>query len=72
MPRDCFLQMFYNLHFTNNSLEPKRESKNYSRIYKVKNFTEILLKNFQNNYNFGRYGSIDENIVKFKGRLAFK
>jgi hypothetical protein len=72
MSRDCFLQIFYNLHLVDNSLEPKRESKDYSRIYKVKNFTEILPETFQNNYNFGQYGSIDETMVKFKGRSTLK
>ncbi len=54
------------------SLEPKRESNDHSKIYKVKNFTEILRKNFQKNYNFGRYGIIDESMIKFKGRSSFK
>ena len=45
--RDHFLEIFYNLHLANNSLKPKRESKDYSKIYKVKNFTEILRRNFQ-------------------------
>ena len=72
MSRDRFFQIFYNLHLADNSLEPKRESKDYSRIYKVKNFTEILLENFPNNYNFGQYGSIDETMVKFKGRSTLK
>ncbi|CAF4446861.1 unnamed protein product, partial [Rotaria sp. Silwood2] len=39
---------------------PKRESKDYSKIYKVKNVTEILRRNFQKNYNFARYGTINE------------
>ena len=72
MSRDRFLQIFYNLHLADNSLEPKRESKDYSKIYKVKNFTEILRRNFQRNYNFGRYGTIDESMVKFKGRSSLK
>ena len=69
--RDRFLEIFYNLLLANNSLKPKRESKNYSKIYKVKNFTEIL-RNFQKNYNFGRCGTIDESMIKFKGRSSIK
>ncbi|CAF0882767.1 unnamed protein product [Adineta ricciae] len=72
MSRNRFLQIFYNLHLADNSLEPKRESTNYSKIYKIKNFTEMLLMNFQNNYKFGRYGTIDETMVKFKGRSSQK
>jgi hypothetical protein len=72
MSRDRFLQISYNLHLADNSLEPERESKDYSKIYKVKNFTEILRRNFQKNYNFGRYGTIDESMIKFKGRSSLK
>lgn len=72
MSRDRFLQIFYNLHLADNSLEPKRESKNYSKIYKVQNFIEILRRNFQKNYNFGRFGTVDETMIKFKGRSKIK
>ena len=72
MSRDRFLEIFYNSHLANNSLKPKRESKDYSKIYKVKNFTEIWRRNFQKNYNFGRCGTIDESMIKFKGRSSIK
>ena len=72
MSRDCFLEIFYNLHLANNSSKPKQESKDYSKIYKVKNFTEIMRWNFQKNYNFGRCGTIDESMIKFKGRSSIK
>ena len=54
------------------TLKPKRESKDYSKIYKLKNFTEILRKNFQKNYNFGRCGTTDESRIKSKGRSSIK
>ena len=72
MSRDRFFEIFYYLHLVNNSLKPKRESKDYGKIYKVKNFTEILRRNFQKNYNFGRCGTIDESMIKFKGRSSIK
>ena len=72
MARDRFFEIFYNLHLANNSLKPKRESKDYSKIYKVKNFTEIMRRNFQKNYNFGRCGTINKSMIKFKGRLSIK
>ena len=72
MSRDRFLEIFYNLHLANNSLKPKRESKDYSKIYKVKNFTEISRRNFQKNYNFGHFGTIDESRINFKGRSSIK
>ena len=68
MSRDRFLEIFYNLHLANNSLKPNRESKGYSKIYKVRNFTEILRRN----YTFGRYGTVDESMIKFKRRSSIK
>ena len=55
MSRNRFLQIFYNLHLADNSLEPKRGSREYSKIYKVKNFTEILRRNFQKSYNLAGF-----------------
>ena len=72
MSRNRFLQFFYNLYLADNSLEPKRGSREYSKIYKVENFTEILRRNFQKSYTLGRYGSIDESMIKFKGRSSLK
>lgn len=72
MSRDRFLQIFYNLHLADNSLKPRKGSKNYSKIYKTKEFVAILIENFQKNYKFGRRGSVDETMVKFKGRSSLK
>jgi len=55
-----------------NALEPKRESKKSSKIYKVQSFIEISRRTFQKNYNFGRYGTIDESVIKFKARSSLK
>jgi hypothetical protein len=72
MSRNRFLQIFYNLHLPDNTLEPKKGSNGYSKIYKIKSFMEILLANFQGNYVLGHHGSIDETMVKFKGRSSLK
>ena len=73
MPRDRFLEIFYYLHLTNNSLKPKGESKDYSKIYKVKKFYYNFAEEFsKKNYNFGRCGTIDESMIKFKGRSSSK
>ena len=55
-----------------NSLEPKRGSREDSKICKVKNFTEILQGNLKKIYSLGRYESIDESMIKFKGRSSLK
>ena len=68
MSRNRFRQIFYHLHLPDNSWKPKRGSRKHRKIYKVKNFTDILWKIFQKNYGFARCGSIDESMMKFKGR----
>lgn len=55
-----------------NTLEPKRESKNCSKIYKIQSFIEILRRTFQENYNFSRYGTINESMIKCKERSSLK
>jgi hypothetical protein len=40
MSRDRFLQIFYNLHLADNSLEPIKRSNNYSKSYKTKKFID--------------------------------
>ena len=72
MSRNRFLQIFYNIHLADSSLEPERASKDYSKIYKVKKFSEILRKNFQNNHHLGGCSTIDESMIKFKGRSSLK
>ena len=47
MSRNRFRRIFYNLHLPDNSLKPKRGSREYNKIYTVKNFTEIVRRNFQ-------------------------
>lgn len=44
----------------------------FLEIYKVRNFTEVLRRNFQKNYTFGRYGTVGESMIKFKGELSIK
>ncbi|CAF3198404.1 unnamed protein product [Rotaria socialis] len=46
MSRNRFLQIFYNLHLADNLSEPKSGSADCSKIYKIKHFAKILLRNF--------------------------
>ena len=46
MSRNRFRQIFYHLHLPDNSWKPKRGSREYRKIYKVKDFTDILWRNF--------------------------
>ena len=51
---------------------PSKKLKSYSKTYKIDNFMQILQYNFQKNYILGEYISIDESMIKFKGRSSLK
>jgi hypothetical protein len=65
MSRDRFLQIFSALHLAENIPEAQGDPRRNRKLYKIENFVQILLRNFQSNYKLGRYCSVDETMVKF-------
>ena len=72
MTRDEFQRLFSNIHLADNSKMPSKNSSNYDKMYKVNDFLNILKRNFQRNYSLGSCISIDEAMIKFKGRSSIK
>ena len=72
MTRDNFYRLFTNIHLVNNATMPSKDSPDYSKLYKVHDFSHLLKRNFQRNYSLGVCISVDETIVKFKGRSPIK
>jgi len=72
MSRNLFSKILSNIHLVDNKKMPSKTSKNYSKTYKIDNFMQILKHNFQKNYILGEYVSIDESMIKFKGRSSLK
>ena len=72
MPRNLFSKILNNIHLADNEKIPSKKSKSYSKTYKIDNFMQILQYNFQKNYILGEYISIDESMIKFKGRSSLK
>ena len=68
MSRDRFLQLLRYLHANDESLGNADNDK----LYKVRDFTNRINRNFSNNYSMGCNISIDESLIPFKGRLGFK
>ena len=68
MSRDRFLQLLRYLHANDESLGNADNDK----LYKVRDFTNRINRNFSNNYSMGCDISIDESLIPFKGRLGFK
>ena len=61
-----------NLHFVDNSKTTKREKVASCKLYKILDFLELLLHNFQTHLDVGKKLTIDEMMIKFKGKSSMK
>lgn len=61
-----------NIHCNDSSLEPKRGSPNFDKLYKLKPVIEKLEECIQKSKNLTQDVTIDESMVKFKGRSTLK
>lgn len=66
MPRDRFFDISSFLHFTDNEIINKND-----RIRKIRNLVDYLNNTFSNLYTPNNEVSIDESLMKFKGRLSY-
>ena len=71
MTRNRFMKIKQYLHFSDNEMSPLLEDKNY-KLSKILPVDKHLQKKFQNYYTPERDVSIDESMMKFKGRLGWK
>ena len=69
MPRDRFAIILSHLHCNDNSQKP-RDCKD--KLYKIRLMIDALNKKFQEVYNGTRELSVDESMIKFKGRSGLK
>ena len=51
---------------------PNRNSPDYDRLYKVRPFLEMILRNFKKCSLAGDAVAVDKSMAKFKGRSSFK
>jgi hypothetical protein len=72
MPLNRFSWILSHFHLNDNSVIPKRGDVNFDKLYKVRPFLNLILKNSQALYNPNRVVAIDESMIKFKGRNAAK
>ena len=70
--RDRFLDICYNIHLSDNSKMPDRNWPGYGEVYKITPFIEDLNTNFGLRYSPHRKQSIDEVMIKYKGRTNLK
>ncbi|KAK0142031.1 PiggyBac transposable element-derived protein 4 [Merluccius polli] len=69
MSRDRFDMIWRYLHLQDN-LDPALDKSD--KLWKIRRFMDLLLLQFQALYEVNGYVSVDESMVKYKGRLAFR
>ncbi|EPB78763.1 hypothetical protein ANCCEY_02153 [Ancylostoma ceylanicum] len=67
MPRNRFEKLITNLHFCDNSAYDGSD-----RLYKIAEFVSAFNKACQDSFRPGREVCIDESLVPFRGRIAFR
>jgi len=60
------------LHLNDNSKEPKKNKSGYDKLHKVALFLNNLSFTYKHFYNPTMNQSIDESLIKFKGRNSIK
>ena len=72
MSRDRYLHIIRYLHFVNNCNAPNQTDPNRDKLWKIRPFLDALVPKFTAIYAPSQNLSLDETLIKFKGRLHFK
>lgn len=72
MPRNRFLEIWSNLHLSDNSKMPRPGDEHFDKLFKVHKFLNDLKTNFKVNYHPHREQAVDEAMIKYKGRTSLK
>ena len=72
MPRTRFEKIRQYLHLNDRERMPPRGDRAHDKLYKVRPLLDVISNTFREEYNPSKFVSIDEAMVKYKGRLGFK
>ena len=72
MPVKRFSFLLSNLHLNDQTKEAKKGDSNFDKLYKIRPFIEKISETYLHYYDPTREQSIDESMVKFKGRSTMK
>ena len=70
--RRRFWQLWTNLHLVDNTQAPDRSEPSFDRLYKLRPLLTILSDFFRGAHKPSQQVSVDEAMVKFKGRSSLK
>lgn len=72
IPVKRFSWILSHLHFNDNNLQPQRGDPSYDKLYKIRPVIDELQKKFWDCYLPSQNLSIDESMIRFKGRSSMK
>lgn len=72
MPQKRFSWILGNLHLNDNTLAPKKGEDGFNKLYKLQPMLDILTTSFLHAMNPSREQSIDESMIRFKGKSSLK
>ena len=72
MPRERFEALYRYLHLNDSDAMPGRDDPEYDPLYKIRPLITLCQQNFRDRYVPGRNMSVDESMIKYKGRLYFR
>ncbi|XP_032230145.2 piggyBac transposable element-derived protein 4-like [Nematostella vectensis] len=72
MPRDRYLKITQYLHYNNSATAKPRGHPEHDKLHLIRPLITKLGESFLVQYKPNRENAIDEGLVKFKGRLAYK
>lgn len=72
LSRDRFTWLLSNIHLNDNSVQPKKGQPNYDKLYKVRPLLSKLTETFLLSLNPSEFQSVDESMIKFKGRSSLR
>lgn len=70
MPVNRFSWFLSHLHVNDNNLQSKKNKPNFDKLYKVRTLLDSLPQTFLQHFNPNENQSVDESIIRFKGRSS--
>ena len=70
--RDRFEALCRYLHLHDSQQMPEREDPSYDPLYKVRPLIDLCQRTFRNHLEPGQDLSIDDGMIRYKGRLYFR
>ena len=71
MPRNRFEKILQYLHLNNRENMLPRGDPNFDKLFKIRPLLDALSASFREEYRLSKFVSIDEGMVKYKGRATY-